>query len=44
MDYTSLVSAVDFTSAITALGSVFGALVLVRVAIAGARKVVGAIR
>lgn len=44
VDYTQLTTAVDFTTAITAIMTVFGAIVLVRIAMVGGRAVMSALR
>jgi hypothetical protein len=41
---SAITGAVDFATIITGLGTVFGAVVLVKVAMAGGRKLLGAVR
>ena len=41
---TAITGAVDFTSIITGVGAVFAAVVLIKVAMIGGRKLIAAIR
>ncbi len=41
---TAITSAVDFATVITGIGAVFAAVVLVKVAMVGGRKLISAIR
>lgn len=44
MDYTTITTAVDFAGAITGIGAVFAAVVLVKVALKGGRMLLAAVR
>lgn len=41
---TAITSAVDFGTIVTGIGAVFAAIVVVKLALAGGRKLVGAIK
>lgn len=44
MDVTAITSAVDFSTYVTGVGVIFAAMVSLKLALAGGRKLLGAIR